>query len=74
MNNVGRPRQVLDRDAIDQYRRSGLTWTDISRLLEISIRSLQRWREDNNYEVQSLKYLLLNKTETDRFLLYYCRR
>jgi hypothetical protein len=52
MNNVGRPRQVIDRRRIDEYRRSGLGWTDICNLLGVSFSSLRRWRIDQNYEVR----------------------
>jgi hypothetical protein len=51
MNNVGRPRHVIDRGRIDECRRSGLRWRDISNLLEVSFSTLRRWRIIHNYEV-----------------------
>jgi hypothetical protein len=51
MNNVGRPRHVIDRARIDECRRSGLGWRDISNFLEVSFSTLRRWRIIHNYEV-----------------------
>ena len=58
MNQViGRPRRDIDKNEIDILRRSGLKWTAISQLLGISRCSLQRWRDNNNYEVPSVMYV-----------------
>lgn len=48
---IGRPHLEIDRDVIMMHRRAGLRWSDISRIIGISERSLRRWRERNHFEV-----------------------
>ena len=62
---IGRPRKNIDKDEIDILRRSGLRWINISQLLGISKSSLQRWRENNNYEVPSVVYFQYQKILLD---------
>ena len=47
----GRPRFVINRDIVQEYRNAGLRWIDISKLMNISNRTLSRWRIQNNFEV-----------------------
>lgn len=49
--NNGRPRLEINREAVLEYRRAGLKWTDISNMLEISNSTLLRWRRRYNIEV-----------------------
>ena len=48
---LGRPQLEIDRDVIMTHRRAGLRWSDISRIIGISERSLRRWRVRNDFEV-----------------------
>ena len=38
----GRPRFVINRDIVQEYRNAGLRWIDISELMNISQRTLSR--------------------------------
>ena len=50
----GRPPSDIDQNQIQLHRNAGLRWSDISQILNVSARTLERWRTANNYEVQLL--------------------
>jgi uncharacterized protein YjcR len=39
-------------DIINQYRKDGMSWLSIAEVLRISTSTLEKWKDDNQYQVR----------------------
>ena len=64
----GRPKSVINEDAIKLLRQQGYNWTDISKIFEISAKTLSRRRKENNIQDTIQQYSNLTDDELDRIV------
>ena len=64
----GRPKSVINEDVIKLLRQQGYNWTDISKIFEISTKTLSRQRKENNILDTIQQYSNLTDDELDRIV------
>ena len=47
----GSPSFVTTEAEIQKFRRLGLSWTKVSKLMKVSTKTLRKWRNNNDYQV-----------------------
>lgn len=64
----GRPKSVINEDAVKLLRQQGYNWTDIANTFNISAKTLRRRREENNVQDTIQAYSTLTDNELDEIV------